>query len=358
MDLGLERFHPSLYRLLSGIDPGQEMPSVKMLPGEFVGRVAEHRDLCRDGWQENPQELTCGACGAGGVYDIGRVLVSQERNDERHLTFVGYFRCRSCGSGGPWTSPDLDYLALGAIAAGALRRFGIHAPDGVGEIVLFDGYRPRSSGEAEEHLLGLLLADPTNAQHLVRLANVYLTGGRPDLAMAAAEHALRIEPGHFEALLLVGHMLRRLDPAEAARHLRQAVAVARRYRVLPLREMRKLLAATLRDLMRVHRDSDGEIPFFPTDEEIAAGRSADATWTSIEEKTIHIRTGGDDADAFLPLAALLLSPDRSLPEEGAPRGDFVPSGDAPLRRALGPGRNDPCPCGSGRKYKRCCGRDA
>ena len=21
-----------------------------------------------------------------------------------------------------------------------------------------------------------------------------------------------------------------------------------------------------------------------------------------------------------------------------------------------PGRNDPCPCGSGRKYKRCCGR--
>ena len=24
----------------------------------------------------------------------------------------------------------------------------------------------------------------------------------------------------------------------------------------------------------------------------------------------------------------------------------------------GPGRNDPCPCGSGRKYKRCCGRQA
>lgn len=21
-----------------------------------------------------------------------------------------------------------------------------------------------------------------------------------------------------------------------------------------------------------------------------------------------------------------------------------------------PGRNDPCPCGSGKKYKRCCGR--
>ena len=23
-----------------------------------------------------------------------------------------------------------------------------------------------------------------------------------------------------------------------------------------------------------------------------------------------------------------------------------------------PGRNDPCPCGSGKKYKNCCGRNA
>jgi uncharacterized protein len=28
---------------------------------------------------------------------------------------------------------------------------------------------------------------------------------------------------------------------------------------------------------------------------------------------------------------------------------------APLRAAPTPGRNDPCPCGSGRKYKKCHG---
>jgi len=27
----------------------------------------------------------------------------------------------------------------------------------------------------------------------------------------------------------------------------------------------------------------------------------------------------------------------------------------PIRKAEGPGRNDPCPCGSGKKYKKCCG---
>ena len=29
----------------------------------------------------------------------------------------------------------------------------------------------------------------------------------------------------------------------------------------------------------------------------------------------------------------------------------------PVRRAVACGRNEPCPCGSGRKYKRCCRSD-
>ena len=37
----------------------------------------------------------------------------------------------------------------------------------------------------------------------------------------------------------------------------------------------------------------------------------------------------------------------------APTGDFVRS---PSTGATKPGRNDPCPCGSGKKYKKCCGK--
>jgi uncharacterized protein YecA (UPF0149 family) len=29
----------------------------------------------------------------------------------------------------------------------------------------------------------------------------------------------------------------------------------------------------------------------------------------------------------------------------------------PLQADTAPGRNDPCPCGSGKKYKKCCGTD-
>ncbi|MBQ5389368.1 MAG: SEC-C domain-containing protein [Clostridia bacterium] len=36
-------------------------------------------------------------------------------------------------------------------------------------------------------------------------------------------------------------------------------------------------------------------------------------------------------------------------------GGKVPQKRAPVRKAEKVGRNDPCPCGSGKKYKKCCG---
>jgi hypothetical protein len=33
----------------------------------------------------------------------------------------------------------------------------------------------------------------------------------------------------------------------------------------------------------------------------------------------------------------------------------LPAPPQPIRAAPKPGRNDPCPCGSGKKYKKCCG---
>ncbi|MEJ2041340.1 MAG: SEC-C metal-binding domain-containing protein, partial [Desulfosarcinaceae bacterium] len=38
-------------------------------------------------------------------------------------------------------------------------------------------------------------------------------------------------------------------------------------------------------------------------------------------------------------------------------GDEAPKKKKPMRRQDAKvGRNDPCPCGSGKKYKKCCGR--
>lgn len=38
------------------------------------------------------------------------------------------------------------------------------------------------------------------------------------------------------------------------------------------------------------------------------------------------------------------------------RADYLPEGGTFIREGRKVGRNDPCPCGSGRKFKQCCGR--
>jgi preprotein translocase subunit SecA len=38
------------------------------------------------------------------------------------------------------------------------------------------------------------------------------------------------------------------------------------------------------------------------------------------------------------------------------RGEDTPASRTVRREEKKIGRNDPCPCGSGKKYKRCCGR--
>ena len=38
------------------------------------------------------------------------------------------------------------------------------------------------------------------------------------------------------------------------------------------------------------------------------------------------------------------------------RGEDKPAATTIKREAAKVGRNDPCPCGSGKKYKKCCGR--
>ncbi|MDP4109449.1 MAG: SEC-C metal-binding domain-containing protein, partial [Bacillota bacterium] len=44
---------------------------------------------------------------------------------------------------------------------------------------------------------------------------------------------------------------------------------------------------------------------------------------------------------------------RETSVSGASANDVGPR--QPIRKDKKPGRNDPCPCGSGKKYKKCCG---
>jgi uncharacterized protein YecA (UPF0149 family) len=56
-------------------------------------------------------------------------------------------------------------------------------------------------------------------------------------------------------------------------------------------------------------------------------------------------------NAFLPL----LLTEAAFPTPSKPsRGTLQPSSGEPLRRQSNVGRNALCPCGSGKKFKKCC----
>jgi hypothetical protein len=65
------------------------------------------------------------------------------------------------------------------------------------------------------------------------------------------------------------------------------------------------------------------------------------------------------APAHVPREAMLrelgLAPDAGTAGSGAPRPTALPP-DGTISGTGKVGRNDPCPCGSGKKYKKCCGR--
>ncbi|ERS11373.1 preprotein translocase SecA [Alcanivorax sp. PN-3] len=66
-----------------------------------------------------------------------------------------------------------------------------------------------------------------------------------------------------------------------------------------------------------------------------------------EDGWVHFRATCREGDGF----AVLEERSRFLREDGR---WFYLDGEHDVR-PLKPGRNDPCPCGSGKKHKKCCG---
>ena len=73
--------------------------------------------------------------------------------------------------------------------------------------------------------------------------------------------------------------------------------------------------------------------------------------------------GVDDASGTVTFVAHFVEGGvaRAMSERSRFRKDasgwvYVDGSTAPIKTAAKAGRNDPCPCGSGRKYKQCCAR--
>jgi len=344
-----EGISPHLASLLTGISE-DKLPSpltVADLPSRYGVAVAQGTDKIPLEHPRNWHRLQCRRCGQWGDYEVGLIMIPQRpakqtqpdgREDgDVFAGCTGYFRCEHC-NGADWeSSDDLERpTVLERITSRVLpfekRRFA------VGKLTTHDGFRPRWTTEAEEHFLDIMQNTGEDAYLWNRLGNLYRSGDRPELAMVAYERSLLLDPGMVESLFSIGLLLIDIDqPIAAGQHFRDALFYARKYHYLPREKLRELISKSIKYLLALHLKHPDTIALPP----LVEGLEISTKNAALKE----FRAGLNRPETLGPLIDLLLEAKAATPASPGKR----------LSSALKVGPNDPCPCNSGKKYKKCCG---
>jgi hypothetical protein len=286
--------------------------------------------------------------------------------------------CPKCGAVDEYTIDSGSKLGLAARILG-------HTHDGkpgrvaMGVSQLWDGTIVHRPTQALAHLRLLTETHPQSAQAFRCLGNACNRWQRIDEALAAWRRSCELDDNEIDAALnLASHFLEPHEsPAEGFFYLRRAIAgIPSAVRAGTVSG--DIVRGACRLLSSVSEDCDDDIALM-------------AAWSSGEYRNEPIVTMSavdlrkvPDFERLADLAeagqfiALGLTPDlpdedettnleRLLANDGS--DEIEPqsfeegiSYDAPHLQSSSPaskkraGRNAPCPCGSGRKYKRCCGR--
>jgi SEC-C motif-containing protein len=241
--------------------------------------------------------LRCEKCGDVNLYEIKSLIVGTSQSGPNF--FVGDdIACVSCGA---WADFELTSEAhLQSIGAMVRRRMAADAGHDVGKgpmkhINVKYRWQTRPAPEVMAEIKEAIARNPRDIVNHLRLARFQYVCGRRWRARECYGQALLIEP----------------DSLEAALGLAQIAADAGEPRAA-FEQLCGLL------------DRKGRWRFFRTDELPPQGLTEDF------------------AELYNKLHAELAIRDRALLHAPAREGSAKV------------GRNDPCPCGSGRKYKKCC----
>ncbi len=173
-------------------------------------------------------------------------------------------------------------------------------------------------------------------------AKLLLRAGRTEEAKAEADKRLSQAPDDFHALSIAA------DIYEGLGDLEQAEALCRRYYEVAedADDWQEELAAghQLADLLR-KRDKNEEAEALEQSLEGVSGWDGDEDLDEPSDED-EDEDDDDDADLFTLEGATAAAPSHRSVGGGA---------GEPVTAMPKIGRNEPCPCGSGKKYKKCCG---
>jgi len=331
-------------------------------------------------------KLRCARCGHVDEYDVGRVVIHPrleqcERDGWDGIVLGRIIVCTSCGAEDDYTIRPMDKLRLGLRGVVDLDpSFAKELPDGgvfFAELRLWDGTLVKRPSEALRHLRALAEQQPERGEGWRRLGNLYERYDQQGDAVAAWLRAAE-DPDEMEACFsLADHYDNEGDLQRAyhfaARTIMRLGSVGKARAAVPVRQA---AAKTALGIVQAALQCSGE-PLALLVVWTGPARTTDriVNLSSVDLRTV--RRWDRLANLLASDAIVGASLTQDLPEErctilgellesDAPIGGQLPRrGAFAAARGLPPasapasakvGRNEPCPCGSGKKYKKCCGR--
>lgn len=297
-----KQINPKLVQALTGreLDSISPSPKNKDLGGKYVKTIVDRRSMIEPMFPKNEIMLQCTSCGRKGKYDIGLVSFDIPENKEdiksTEHQMTGYFRCKHCNAAGEWEkSPELYMRSIAAMLAPDMSKGQFE----FGKSQLFDGTSHQYATDAEEHLLSIIAKSPNDGFLWNRLGNLYQRGARPELAMAAYEKSIEVDPQQAESHYSIGTLLAEVkDDLNAMHHFHQVMLTAEQYDKMDDKGKRDLVAYGIANALQISIHSKGKIPFLPTRDAVP-GLNGETSIMNIEIDT-------DDITSFYPIADTFL----------------------------------------------------
>lgn len=323
-------------------------------------------------WSRRPEDilnkpislfpLQCTECGRTYHYELKNIYV-----DKRGKPIIGeIIQCKGCGSIETYretAGTHFGFMAEILRLEAARKSYPEQAPDyfetplklGGPVHMRALGRKVTSIGESYRIVKKQLEKHPTDPYLQKRMGNVFRNGGRPDLAIPHYLEAIRLNPKDAESLYCIADIL--IDQE------RYQEAIPYVERLVPLCRDSKMSESVRRDMFSGLLDQ-AHILKQKTGHKVELFRLAKVEEIDQvkEPITLDIRsfdTSKQEDFEWLYYVFLHGRPPKKPLKAGMAIEATRPEGvqpQSPVRTGIKTGRNAPCPCGSGLKYKKCCGR--
>jgi hypothetical protein len=314
--------------------------------------------------------LRCTQCGRTYHYEVKRVFVDPKNSDR--VTVGEIIECKGCGSLETYeTTPRSLMLITAELMRLMLKTEFNPSAKPVDPQELFDqsrvipqkitieagGRRFKTFSEGYWYVRKRLDNDPNNGDLNRRLGLILKNGSRPDLAMPYLVRAVTLTPQDAEAHYHLMELLVQQDRADDA--IPHAETLLRLCRAGQVDENLNegMFGHMLHQLAHIEEQTGRRFKVYQPRDEQAVIPDFDLEDPDDYARAYHLfRTGELQAQnrrrgwrsTWRGTETATAAPTQVIED------DLV---DMPVRtRHLKVGRNEPCPCGSGKKYKRCCGR--